>query len=60
MENSDLERVVAIMAEAMRLKIEDAWLAGVTSQLAISLQMARVVEAVDVPDDCEPSNIYRL
>jgi hypothetical protein len=60
METSDLERVVITMAEAMRLTIDETWLAGVTSQLAASLAMARIVDEVAVSDDCEPAPVYRL
>ena len=53
-----LDRYIAAAADALDLRIEEAWKAAVRSNLEVTLKFARLVEEFTLPDELEPAEIY--
>lgn len=58
--NSDsLDGFVVAAAQALKIKVDDAWKPAVRTNLQIILRHAEVVEAFPLPDDAEPAPVFR-
>ena len=53
-----LDRYIAAAADALDLRIEEAWKPAVRSNLEVTLKFARLVEEFTLPDELEPAEIY--
>jgi len=54
----ELDRYIAAAADALDLRIEEAWKPAVRSNLEVTLKFARLVEEFALPDEIEPAEIY--
>ena len=54
----ELDRYIAAAADALDLRIEEAWKPAVRSNLEVTLKFARLVEEFTLPDELEPAEIY--
>ena len=54
----ELDRYIAAAADALDLRIEEAWKPAVRSNLEVTLKFARLVEEFTLPDEIEPAEIY--
>ena len=53
-----LDRYIEATADALDLRIEEAWKPSVRSNLEVTLKFARLVEEFTLPDELEPAEIY--
>jgi len=53
-----LDRYIEATADALDLRIEEAWKPAVRSNLEVTLKFARLVEEFTLPDELEPAEIY--
>lgn len=53
-----LDAYMDAVASALGLPIEESWKPTISANLAVSLKMARMVEAFALPDESEPAPIY--
>jgi len=53
-----LDRYIEATADALGLRIEEAWKPAVRSNLEVTLKFARLVEEFTLPDELEPAEIY--
>ncbi|HEX4557427.1 MAG TPA: DUF4089 domain-containing protein [Xanthobacteraceae bacterium] len=54
-----LDDFITAAAEALALPIDPAWQPTVRQHLAVTLKFARLVEEFDLPDETEPSPVFR-
>lgn len=59
-ERSDLDAFIYGSAGILGLAIDPDWLTGIRSNLAVSLDMARLVETFPLDDETEPGPVYRI
>lgn len=53
-----LDAYIDATADVLRLKIKSEWKSSVRANLAVSLQMARMVEDFALPDEAEPAPVF--
>ena len=54
-----LAAYVVAAAQALDLTVRPEWLDGVTTNLAITLRLARLVDAFPLPDEAEPVPVFK-
>ena len=59
LEAKDIDAWIDAMGPVLKLKIDDAYRAGVRANLEVALRMAEKIEAVPLEDDAEPAPVYR-
>jgi len=55
----DLDTFIVAAAKALDLPTREAWLPAIKANLEVTLQLASVVTAFDLPDDAEPGPVFR-
>ena len=55
----DLDAFIATAAKALDLPTRKAWLPAIKANLKVTLQLASVVAAFELPDDAEPAPVFR-
>jgi hypothetical protein len=55
----DLDTFIAAAARTLDLPTRKAWLPAIKANLKVTLQLAAVVAAFDLPDDAEPAPVFR-
>ena len=54
----DLVAYIEMSARVLALEIKPEWVAGVRGNLEVSLRLAKLVDAFQLPDDLEPAPVY--
>jgi hypothetical protein len=54
-----LDTFIAAAAKALDLPTRKAWLPAIKANLKVTLQLAAVVTAFELPDDAEPAPVFR-
>ena len=57
-EGEPLDAYIEAAAEALGLRIEDAWRPAVRANLDVSLKLARMVDEFPLPDETEPASVF--
>jgi hypothetical protein len=55
----ELDAFIAAAAKALDLPTRKAWLPAIKANLKVTLQLASVVTAFELPDDAEPAPVFR-
>jgi 1-carboxybiuret hydrolase subunit AtzG-like len=59
METDDaLDELIDAAARALAMPIAPEWKASVRANLAVTLELARLVEEFELPDELDPAPIY--
>ena len=53
-----LDVFIEASAEALRLPLDPAWKPGIRANLEVTLKLANVVAAFDLPDETEPGPVF--
>ena len=53
-----LDDYIDAVANALALRIEDAWRPAVRANLEVSLRLARLVDEFPLPDETEPASVF--
>ena len=59
MSDEELDAMIAASARLLALPIDPDWHPMVRSNLAVTLDLAAVVAAFDLPDGAEPAPVFR-
>ncbi len=54
----DLDAIIDAGTAMLELSVQPEWRAAIRTHLAISLRLARVVDAFALPDDAEPAPVF--
>ena len=55
----EFDAFIAAAAKALDLPMRKAWLPSIKANLRVTLQLASVVTAFELPDDAEPGPVFR-
>lgn len=58
--HDSLDNYIDAVANALRLPLESTWKLSIKSNLAVTLEHARLVDAFPLPDDAEPAPVFRV
>jgi Protein of unknown function (DUF4089) len=53
-----LDDFIDAAAQALALPVEPAWKPAVRANLDVTLRLARLVDAFELPDELEPAPVY--
>ena len=53
-----LDDYINAVAEALALRLEDAWRPAIRANLEVSLRLARLVDQFPLPDETEPASVF--
>jgi len=53
-----LDDYIDAVSNALGLPVDDAWKPAVKANLAVSLQLARLVDEFPLPDETEPASVF--
>jgi hypothetical protein len=53
-----LDDYIDAVAKSLALTVEDAWRPAIKANLEVSLRLARLVDAFELPDETEPAPIF--
>ena len=53
-----LDEYIDAVAEALALRLEDAWRPAIRANLEVSLRLARLVDEFPLPDETEPASVF--
>ena len=59
MDDQQYEAFIRAAAGLLRLPMESEWIPAVRNQLEVTLRLAELFTACDLPDELEPAPIYR-
>ena len=58
-QHEPLDDFIIASARALDLKIDKAWMPAVRGNLAVTLRLAALVGAFNLPDDAEPAPVFK-
>ena len=53
-----LDDYIDSVAQALALRVEEAWRPAVRANLEVSLRLGRMVDEFTLPDEAEPASVY--
>jgi len=56
---SSLDAFIDASAAALGLPLDPAWKPGIRANLEVTLKLANVVAAFDLPDEIEPAPVFK-
>jgi hypothetical protein len=58
-QHDPLDDFIIASARALDLRIDKAWMPAVRGNLAVTLRLAALVGAFNLPDDAEPAPVFK-